>query len=382
MTIARRLGILVLVLCLGLVTACGDNDDNSTPTGTEGLAAPTTARRAPTVGTTTSDSAPTTRGSATATDDGSETSQSQPVETTEDERPADPTTTDEDDTDEETPGSAEELPEGVVTALVLGSDSRENDFSGRSDVMVLVQLSADREHLNLVSIARDSYVDIPGHGKNKVNEAYAMGGIPLARDTVSDLMGGLEIDFVAQTNFDMFIALTRWMEGFWVDNTHETRVTVESTGRQIVFEEGRIFLENTDGLIYVRERKTMPLGDLDRTERHRAALVGMMDRLVEIREEEPEKLQELLPMLYQNVKIDGDLTLEQLMTMVDLASDIDPENITSLMVPVSHFGMTDGGASINVLDSGRTKELGDALRRGDLSSYVDKYGTSYALTGG
>ena len=86
-------------------------------------------------------------------------------------------------------------------------------------------------------------------------------------------------------------------------------------------------------------------------------------------------------MLYKNVKIDGDLTLDQLMTMVDLGSKIEPDNITSLMVPVSHFGMTDGGASVNVLDDGRTQELGDALRRGDLSGYVDKYGTSYELTG-
>lgn len=273
------------------------------------------------------------------------------------------------------------LPDGIITALLVGNDSRDGDLSGRSDVIVVVQLSEDRDHLHLVSIARDTSVDIPGHGRDKINEAYARGGVPLLRETVSGLLGGLEIDLVAQTNFEMFIALTRWLDGFWVDNVHASTVTIESTGRQVVFEEGRIFLENTDGLIYVRERKSLPLGDLDRTERHRAAVIGMMERLVEIREHQPEKLPELLPMLYQNVTVVGDLRPEQLMAMVELGAQLEPDSITSVMVPVSAFGWSRSGASVNILDVDQTAALADGLREGDLSRYVERYGTSSTPTG-
>ena len=372
MTLTRRLLALFVVLCLS-VTACSSGETDN-PVETD--SAPTSADTEPT----TSD-AETTTATAAPPDTDEETATAAPSDTEEQtEAPTTESPTTEEPTKDED-AAKEPLPDGTITALLIGTDSRSNDYSGRSDVIVLVQLNEERDHLNLVSIARDSYVNIPGQGQNKINEAYARGGIPLLRQTVSELMGGLEIDFVAQTNFDMFIALTRWMDGFWVENEHYSSVTVGSTGRFVEFEEGRIKLENTDGLIYVRERKTLPLGDLDRTERHRAALTGMMERLVQIREEEPEKLLELLPMLHKNVKIEGDVTVQQLMTMVDIGAELDSDDITSLMVPVAYFDMTSGGMSINRLNEGRTAELGQALRNGDLSGYVEKYGTSEELTG-
>lgn len=343
---ARRLPALLLVLSLGTLTAC---DKGSTD------------------GAATTDVAPTT----TAAPEETDRTTTEPEATTSAEASESLT--------EEAEGAA--LPDGAVTALVVGNDSRENDLGGLSDVIVLVQLSPDHDHLNLVSVARDSYVDVPGHGRHKINEAYARGGAPLLRQTVSELMDGLEIDVVAQTNFEMFIALTRWLDGFYVENVHASTVTIQSTGRQVVFEQGRILLENTDGLIYVRQRNTLPLGDLDRTERHRAALVGMMERLVEIRENEPERLPELLPMLYENVKITGDLHADQLATMVEIGAGLGPQDVTSLMVPVSSFGWTDSGASVNILDVDQTAALAEGLREGDLSSYVERYGTSYEPTG-
>lgn len=364
MNAAPRLLALLLALCLGLLTACSGGTPDAAPPST------TTERV-----TATGDTAPTSAPPAPDKDVERQTATAAPKPSKEPPKAKKPKK-------KPTQAKGDPLPDGLITALLIGTDSRDGDLSGRSDVIVVAQLTKDRQHLNLVSIARDSYVQIPGYGKDKINAAYERGGIPLLEETVSDLLGGLEIDLVAQTNFEMFIALTRWMDGFWVNNKHATSVNVGSTGRQVVFDKGRIRLENTDGLIYVRERKTLPLGDLDRTERHRAALVGMMQRLVEIKEKNPKKLVEILPMLYKNVKIEGNLKVGQLMTMVDVGAKLGRKDVTSLMVPVSHFGWSAGGASIDVLDAGRTAELAKGLRRGDLSSYVERYGTSNALTGG
>ncbi|HJE51154.1 MAG TPA: LCP family protein [Tessaracoccus flavescens] len=270
----------------------------------------------------------------------------------------------------------------MVTALVLGTDSRSNDWGGLADTIIVAQLSADRKNLHLVSITRDSYVEIPGYNRGKINSAFGKGGIPLLRDTVSHLLGGLEIDLVVQTNFNGFIALTRAMDGFTVDNKHANSRKVISTGRVVDFPKGPVKLENTDGLIYVRERKGLPRGDLDRAERGRAALIGMMKRLVEITDKEPAKLAELFPMVYRNVKVEGDLGVEQLPALVELGRNFagGSGKVTSLMVPIADFA-TVGGQSVNRLDSGRTAELGEALKAGDLSAYVAKYGEDYAPTG-
>ena len=160
--------------------------------------------------------------------------------------------------------AADPLPDGAVTALLLGTDSRTpGSMTGNADAIMVAQISADRDSLTLVSITRDSWVSIPGAGAGKINAAFAIGGTPLMQATVSELFGGLEIDYVVQADFEGFIALTRALDGFDVENQHPTSVTVSSTGRVVDFTADPVHLSGTDGLIYVRQRKGLPAGDLD-----------------------------------------------------------------------------------------------------------------------
>ena len=72
-----------------------------------------------------------------------------------------------------------DLDDQPLNFLLLGSDSRGDD-RGRSDVMMLVHADPSRDRLYLISLPRDLWVPIPGHGTNKINAAYAFGGAPLA----------------------------------------------------------------------------------------------------------------------------------------------------------------------------------------------------------
>jgi anionic cell wall polymer biosynthesis LytR-Cps2A-Psr (LCP) family protein len=153
-------------------------------------------------------------------------------------------------------------------------------------------------------------------------------------------------------------------------------VTVQSTGRVVDFPEGRVTLENTDGLIYVRERKRLPLGDLDRAERQRAAVIGMMDKLVE-KADDPFVLAAVMPLMAGNVKVTGDLDVDDLLALVPLAAELDRDDVVGLMVPITGFG-TMGGASVNLVDEAQTDALGEAVRTGTLDAYVKRYGTGYA----
>jgi LCP family protein required for cell wall assembly len=274
-------------------------------------------------------------------------------------------------------GPADPLPEGAVNALFLGTDSRTpGSMTGNADVIMLVHVPADRQNVYLVSFTWDMWVPIPGLGEGKINSAFSRGGTQTMVDTVSGLLGGVDVDYTMQADFNGFVAVTRALGGFEVDNKHHSTVTVQSTGRVVDFPEGRITLSGTDGLIYVRERKRLPLGDLDRTERQRAAVVGVLAKIAE-QAKDPAALAELVPMLAQNVKITGDLQLDDLFALVPLAQDLTRDDVVSLMVPITGFG-TKGGASVNLVDEAQTAALGQALRDDTMEEYVAEYGIEYA----
>lgn len=280
-----------------------------------------------------------------------------------------------------TPEASDPLPDGPVNVLLIGSDSRDpEDLTGQADTIMLVHLTEDRDEVYLVSLTRDMWVEIPGMGEDKINAAFARGGTDTLVETVSDLLDGVEVDYALQSNFAGFIALTRWLEGFEVENQHASTVTVESTGREVVFEEGSIWLENTDGLIYVRERKSLPLGDLDRTERQRAALVGIMARLQDRLADSPEDFPDLMAELYDNVKVTGytdELELADAVGLAPLLGELDADDVVSLMAPVTGFG-TMNGASVNLVDTEQMAALGEAIRSSTLDEYVEEHGTDYA----
>ncbi|WP_084707739.1 LCP family protein [Aestuariimicrobium kwangyangense] len=272
---------------------------------------------------------------------------------------------------------ADVLRPGVVNVLFLGNDSRTDNWSGRPDVIMVAQLSADRTKLAVVSIPRDTFVSYAGGGSGKINAAQTRGGTAGMVKTVSALFGGLQIHYVAQTGFAGFIAITRWLKGITVTNRHATTAKVISTGRVVFFKKGRITLEGTDGLIYARERKTLPLGDLDRAERHRALLQGMISRLKQHAATEPTQLPMLLRMLLKNTKVSGGISEQNVLGLLPALRRVDERTMISLQVPIQGFAMVNG-ASVNRVNAARMRALGEAMRTADPAAYVKQYGQGYA----
>lgn len=386
MRISRALATATAALVLA---SCGGADTSSTqvaPTSADPDSATGTASAGPAPDTGVTSAPPEADSPAsavptTATDSAGATGSGGSTATADDDTAAAATSTSSSPEPTTEAPEASPLGSGPVTILLIGTDSRDpSSMGGASDTIMLMHLPEDREEIALVSLTRDMWVDIPGLGQGKINSAFTRGGTDTLRATVSDLLGGVEIDYVLQSNFQGFINLTRWLEGFEVDNQHASSVTVGSTGRQVVFEEGEIWLENTDGLIYSRERKTLPLGDLDRTERQRAVLIGMMTRMQERLEEDPQDFPELVANLRDNVKVTGDLDVADFVALAPLLTELDPEDTISLMVPITGFDMI-SGQSVNIVDREQTAALGEALREDSLEEYVERWGTGYAPGG-
>ncbi len=89
---------------------------------------------------------------------------------------------------------------GVKNILLCGVDSREDDFTGRTDTMILISINNDTKKVVMTSMLRDIYVEIPGYGGNRLNAANVFGGTDLLKETI-DANFGIKVDNTVTVNF-------------------------------------------------------------------------------------------------------------------------------------------------------------------------------------
>lgn len=191
--------------------------------------------------------------------------------------------------------------------VLMGSDSLTNDASqGRSDVLMVLHLSGDRKSAALISFPRDLYVPIPGHGMNKINAAFAFGGTPLTVRTLEGLLG-TRMDHVALIDFEGFIALTEQLGGVTLNNPHA------SVSQGYTFPVGTITVSGEEALAYVRERKQLPGGDLDRAERQRLVVQAVLKKgLSKQTLLHPVEFNRFVAELAQQVTVDKELSMSEM----------------------------------------------------------------------
>ena len=261
-------------------------------------------------------------------------------------------------------------PNQPVNIVILGSDTRGTD-QGRSDVLMLAHLTADRTKLYLVSFPRDMYVAIPGHGENKINAAYAFGGPALTIKTLNQLVG-VKANHAAELDFEGFISLSDVIGGVTVNND-----IAFSTGAY-TFPKGPISMSGAELLAYVRERHKVPKGDLDRAHHQRMVLKAMVTKMMSkgVMTDVPTLLS-VADQVGQYVTVDSAMTNTEIINIVTSLQLGGASSIIDLQAPISGFGRSPAGASIDVVDKARMKDLATALQQDTLDQYVTKYGTGY-----
>lgn len=142
----------------------------------------------------------------------------------------------------------------------------------RTDAIMLIHVSGDRKTVDVMSIPRDSWVSIPGHGKNKINAAYSFGGPSLYIQTIEQVTG-IRIDHLAFIDWGGFKALTDAVGG--IDLTFDKAVKGASG---TMYGPGTVHMDGTQALDYVRERKSLPGGDFDRQKRQQNFLRAVMKK--------------------------------------------------------------------------------------------------------
>jgi polyisoprenyl-teichoic acid--peptidoglycan teichoic acid transferase len=257
---------------------------------------------------------------------------------------------------------------GTLNYVLLGSDSRDpgNEGNGRSDTILVVHLNAKRNKAYIISFPRDMYVNVPGYGRNKINAAFAFGGAPLAVRTLEDLTG-VRMDHVALIDFEGFIRLTEDLDGVTVTN----KTAFSSHGFD--YPKGKITIAGEEALWFVRERKLLPGGDLDRAENQRNVIKAIVQKGLSVRViSDPTTFINFLNNVAKYLTVDNDLSDEEIMRTAH-SLRLTGKDIDLLQAPISGFATMGDGQSIDVVDTAKMAELSRAMKKDKLSEYVKKY---------
>ncbi|MGY1601160.1 LCP family protein [Geodermatophilus sp. SYSU D00815] len=259
-----------------------------------------------------------------------------------------------------------------ITFLLVGSDTRADVAPGevpnaRSDAIMIARFAGDQQHAQVISIPRDSWVDIPGYGKNKINAAYAFGGPTLLIQTVEQLTG-VRIDHYAAIDFDGLISVTDDLGGVDI-------VVPEATSNgAFTFVAGLNHFNGAQARSYVGQRHGLPGGDFDRVRRQQNYLRAMFTKLFSSDTfSDPGRLDSALQAVTGAVAIDDELSNTELLTMAYSLRGLTPSNVEFFTAPVLGTGR-EGSASVVYLDPTTCDRMWGYLRTDSLAQNAAEFG--------
>ncbi|WP_309131125.1 LCP family protein [Brevibacterium sp.] len=255
--------------------------------------------------------------------------------------------------------------------LLLGSDEPMsevdmNDSRGlRSDSMMVMHLPESGSNVQVMSIPRDTWVDIEGHGEAKINAALSYGGLPLAVSTVSDFIDD-DIDHVAVIDFEGFKGLTDSLGGVTVNS--EQAFTRD--GHEFVKGENR--LNGEEALAFVRERKKFSDGDFQRARNQQAFIKGLINEMISADTlSDPQKIANMVTEFAPYMYVDSGLTAQYISATAFEMRDVRPSDIQFFTAPTAGVGRSADGQSIIEVDEAELKKVREAFKNDTLAEYVE-----------
>lgn len=238
---------------------------------------------------------------------------------------------------------------GSINILLLGSDSREGETS-RADTIMIASYNPDRGTYKLASIMRDTYISIPGHGSNKINTAFALGGPELLRETIKESFD-VDLEHYAIVDFQGFVQLidTAFPNGVEVDVEKRMSENIDVT-----IEPGIQRLDGEHLLGYVRFRHDA-VGDFGRVERQQKVIKEVGNQLASI--QTVPKLPKLIGVV--TPYINTNMGAGDMMYIAKGFISKDSRNIDTLRIPVDQSyenQRVSGAGAILAIDLARNRQ--------------------------
>lgn len=283
--------------------------------------------------------------------------------------------------------------DGAIDVLMVGTDSRTDahgnplsetelaslragdEIASNTDTIILIRIPNDGSSATAISIPRDSYVDVPGLGKSKINAAYGAtketkrqelvndGESDAEADTESTKAGrealiesvadltGVTVDHYAEVGLLGFVLLTNAVGG--VDVCLNNAVNEPLSGAN--FPAGKQTLQGSDALSFVRQRHDLPRGDLDRIVRQQVFMASLARKVLSAKTlSSPSKLSELSDAISRSVVLDSDWDI---LKFAGQLQELAGGDVKFETIPVTDLnGQTDDGESVVKVDPPAVKK--------------------------
>jgi LCP family protein required for cell wall assembly len=232
------------------------------------------------------------------------------------------------------------IPPGYLNIVLLGSDKRPGSHAWRTDSMIVVSVDLENNVVRLLSIPRDLWVYIPGHGHNRINTADLWGelakeggGPARVKQTIHHNLG-IPIHYYVRVDFKGFIEIVDMVGGIDVD--------VDCPLPDIDLAAGMHHMDGKAALRYARSRKST--NDFDRGRRQRKVLMALWDQTLRL------NIIPKLPQLWRTMadSFQTDLPLDQVINLAYVGVQLKPQHILSRAIGPSHVQgwITSQGASV------------------------------------
>ncbi|RCG27986.1 LytR family transcriptional regulator [Sphaerisporangium album] len=239
-------------------------------------------------------------------------------------------------------GTAGSDARGAMNILLVGVDKRDDltrqeqnrlhlgrEVGQRSDTMMVIHLSEDHEKITVVSLPRDSWVNIPGKGTHKINSAYSLGGAQLAVRTVREATG-LTINHYVEVNVLGFIKVVDALGGISVC----TPVAIDDQHTKFKLQPGTYELDGVKALFYARTRATAR-SDLDRIDRQQQVISALLHRALSGGTlANPAKLTGLVGSTLKTLTVD-DALAKDMLGLANQLKDVSTDDVAFTTVPLA-----------------------------------------------
>lgn len=260
-----------------------------------------------------------------------------------------------------------------TTILLLGSDKRPEGGGelgregARADSIMLLHIPADGGEVYVMSVMRDTWVDIPGVGEAKINSAFQHGGMPLMVETLEGHFD-TRIDEVMSVDFEGFEGLVDALGGVTVD---VPKSFTSDSGTE--YTAGPMEMDGKTALEFSRERYTFADGDYTRVQNQRAFIQALLDRFLQPEVlANPGRISEIVDTISPFLTVSDGMDSGYIRGLVPKMVGVSRSDIHMFTVPTNGTGTSADGQSIVVADESAMKEIGDAIDDGTLDEHYQQ----------
>ena len=240
----------------------------------------------------------------------------------------------------------------IVNIMLIGQDRLPGEGRTRSDTMILLTVNKKTKEIMMTSFLRDMYVRIPGFDKNKMNAAYAFGGMKLLGKTLA-VNFGVHVDGNIEVDFDGFTKVVDLIGGIDIKLSAAEAAYLNKFGHEA--QEGMNHLDGAAALMYARDRSSGG-GDFGRTQRQRNVINLIFQKCKTMSFSQLNNLlTNILPMVTTEMSNKASLGY-----MTDLFPLISGAELKTQRIPADgtyEYGYSEKGRSILVVDFAANREI-------------------------